>query len=309
MRPRRRWVPALAGALALLGATATVAEGAAAFRASVAPAVVSAPARIEYALTMVNDGDGDERFSVFVVPPVYGLSRPTATDGFGEGASIRPVGLPRIEGPGTIASERIASVTVPKTRCSVSGAGGHGYQGRFRSFDVTLPSRTTSTLRATYATDLPLWRDLDLRLRFELGTELTTGARGTLPRARVLVSPQPAIAGRVAVHLTLRTTPLSGSRSFAAARPIARGRRVEVAGRADPPIPGERVQLRFARIGRSGRVAELGRAGRAGVDAKGAFRASWLPPRRGDYELWARYDSRLPDIVSDDTCPRLLRIR
>ena len=117
------------------------------------------------------------------------------------------------------------------------------------SFDVGLPARSTSTLRAAYEAGLPFWQDLDLRLRFVLRTRLTTGKPGTLPADRKVLTPQPAITGPVAVHLTFATTPASGLASFAGRRPIALGTTISIAGRAVPAIAGERVELRWARIG------------------------------------------------------------
>jgi hypothetical protein len=272
---------------------------------SVLPAQASSPAKIDYALTMVNDGDTEERFSVALVSPTYRPSR--AGDALAESNSIRQLEEPVIEGGGQpLGGYTHVAGLIPA--CSVAGAGGHGYGLGGVSLDVGLPPRSTSTLRASYEAGLPFWPDLDLRLRFVLRARLTTGKPGTLARDVKVLTPQPTITGRVAVHMTLQTTPASSLTSFLGRRPIARGKAVAISGRTSPAIPGQRVELRWARIVRGSLVAERGSAGRPRVNSRGTFRARWTPPRRGSYELWARYTKQAAGLVSDDTCPRLLRV-
>jgi hypothetical protein len=254
---------------------------------------------------MVNDGGAEERFSVALVSPTYHATR--AADGITESNAIRQLGDPAIEGSARLLGDYV-HVAGLLAACSASGAGGHGYGLEGVSFDVGLPARSTSTLRATYTAGLPFWPDLDLRLRFVLRPRLTTGKMGTLSREVKVLAPQPAITGRVAVHVTFRTEPASSLSSFGGRRPVTRGTAVSIAGRANPPIPGQRVELRWARIGSRSNVLDRGRAARPRVGSDGTFRARWTPPRIGSYELWARYSSQGPGLVSDDTCPRLLRV-
>jgi len=274
-------------------------------RASVAPEAVSAPATLVYSLTMVNDGDAEERFSVALVSPTYKPARPG--EALPESNAIRALGTPAVEGPGSLLGgfTRVAGLL---PACSSTGAGGHGYGLERVSFDVGLPPRSSSTLRTSYEAGQPLWADLDLRLRFLLRRQLTTGKQGTLTRDVKVLSPQPSITGRVAVHLTFATTPASGLASFGGRRPVALGKTIAIAGRAVPAIEGERVELRWARVGGHSNVLARGRAARPRVGPGGRFRARWTPPRTGSYELWARYTSTRRDLISDDTCPRLLRI-
>jgi hypothetical protein len=300
-----RALPALAvtGATLAIGAQPAVAD--VALRASVSPASVRFPAQIDYTLTMVNNGDMQERFSVALVSPTYHASAPR--DAIAESSSIREIGSPMLDGPGSILGG-YTHVAGLLANCSLAGAGGHGYGLDGVSFDVGLPARSTSTLRATYEAGLPFWPDLDLRLRFVLRPRLTTGWRGTLTRSREVVAPQPAITGPVAAHITFRTQPASGLLSDGAHPPVARGQSILITGRMDPAVRGARVELRYARIGSRSTVIERGRAARLRTDARGRFRGRWTPPHAGSYELWARYESRRPDVLTDDTCPRLLRV-
>ncbi len=276
LRPGPLLALALAGGVPAAAMAARPAAGAVAFSASVSPQTVRSPARIVYALTMTNDGEAQERFSVALVSPVY---RPARTgDAIVESNAVRQAADPAIEGSATILGgfTRVAGLLAA---CSAAGAGGHGYGLGGTSFDVGLPPRSTSTLRVEYQAGLAFWPDLDLRLRFLIGSRLTTGKAGTLAGDRKLLTPQPAIAGRVAVHLTFRTTPASGLASFMGKPPIARGKAVAVSGRANPAIPGQRVELRYARIGSRSDVLERGRAARPRVAKDGTFRARWTPKR------------------------------
>jgi hypothetical protein len=295
----------LLACLALVAA-AQAAAAAVVVRAAVAPSTVSSPATLVYTLELVNDGDVAERFSVALVSPRFQPRRPG--EAIAESNAIRALGDPSVEGAGSILGgfTRVAGLL---PACSATGAGGHGYGIDGVSFDVGLPPRSTSTLRAAYEAGLPFWPDLDLRLRFVLGARLTTGKPGTLPGDRKVLSPQPAISGRVAVHLTFTTTPATGLASFDGRRPIARGKAISIAGRAVPAIAGERVELRWARVGSRSNVLARGRAARVRVGSDGTFRGRWTPPRPGTYELWARHASTRPELVSDDTCPRLLRVK
>jgi hypothetical protein len=301
----RRPLRALLPAVVLLLAGAQPAAAGLALSTTVTPQTVRSPAKIAYGLKMVNDGDAQERFSVALVSPTY---RAPFGEALAESNAIRQLGNAVIDGPATLLGG-FTHVAGLLPVCSSVGAGGHGYGLESVSFDVGVPPRSTSTLRATYEAGLALWPDLDLRLRFVLGARLTTGRPGTLAAARKVLSPQPAIAGRVAMHLTFSTSPASGLASFDGRRPIARGTPVAIAGRANPALPGERIELRWARVDGAGKVLRRGRAARPRIGAGGRFRARWTPPGPGSYELWARYDSHRRDVVSDDTCPRLLRVK
>lgn len=303
---------ALAAALAGLGvALATqTAHGQTSFSASVTPDTVSSPAQLEYALTMVNSGDTDERYAVAVIAPHYRPAR--RGDGAAETQSIVALDYPTIDGPASFA--RHLSTTVAELPvCSIArDVRAHGYGINGLQFGVILPPRSASMLRARYRAGLPFWPDLDLRLRFRLKH---LAQSGVVDRTLVVASPQPAITGRVAVHITFRTTPKSARVAFEGSRPIALGRPIRIRGRTNPPIRGEHVELRYARITGPGtadkrpRDLPRGRAARLRVDAHGRFYGRWLPPGEGSYELWARYDSTRASLISDNTCPRLLRVR
>lgn len=194
--------------------------------------------------------------------------------------------------------------------CSATGVGDHGGGLTSESFGIDLPPHSTSTVHAPFRTNAPLWPDLDLRLRFAIHTKLLTGLLGTLTSPRTIVSPQPHVIGPVGVHMTFRTRPRSGVGGFAAIPSVAPGRRITIAGRTNPAIPGQRVELRYARIVRaSGHIADRGRIARPRVRLKGRFRAHWVPPHSGRYELWAVYKRQRAGLVSDDTCPRRLYVR
>ena len=161
--------------------------------------------------------------------------------------------------------------------------------------DVALPPHSTSRVRARYATAQPLWQDLDLRLRFDIGTKLVTGARGTLTHTRVVRSPSPRVIGRRAAHIMFRTVP-SGRAA------VRRGTPLRIDGFMVPAIPGQHVDFRYRRIGEHGALTTPAPAAVAYVGALGAFKTTWLPPRPGVYELWAQYKHASPGLYSDDTC-------
>lgn len=69
-----------------------------------------------------------------------------------------------------------------------------------------------------------------------------------------------------------------------------------------PAIPGQHVEFRYRRIGDHGGVTKPAPAVVAYVGALGAFRATWIPPRPGFYELWAQYKHVSPGLFSDATC-------
>jgi hypothetical protein len=281
--------------------------GAVTFTSSVTPDSVKADRNLEYRLTMVNDGELSERFGVRLEPPSYHPKH--AEDGIGEGESVVPLDLPTIEGPATVIDGLFSRSVADLASCSATGAGNHGDGFHTIGFAIDLPPHSTSTLHAPFRTSDPLWPDLDLRLRFAIGTTLLTGLPGTLTSPRTIISPQPQVAGPVGVHITFRTRPRSGRGGFGEIPSIPSGRRITIAGHTNPAIPGQRVDLRYARISTSGRITERGRAARPRVRAKGRFRAHWVPPHSGRYELWAVYKRQRAGLVSDDTCPRLLRVR
>ena len=303
LRPGTVLAPALAGLV--LALAAQPAAGDVVFRASVTPTTVSSPAKLTYGLTMVNRGDAEERFSVALISPTYHPS--PSRLGASESGSVNRTGMPEIEGPARVLGGYVY-VAGLLASCSVAGEGDHGYGLDGMSFDVGLPARSTSVLRVAYEAGLPFWPDLDLRLRFLLGPQLTTGAAGTLETRRKVLTPQPAITGNVAVHLTFATSPATGVSGYDAHPPLALGEHLAIVGAAKPAIVGQRVELRYARIGTQANVLERGRAARPKVDARGRFRARWTPKRPGSYELWARYVSQQRGLLSDDTCPRLVRV-
>jgi hypothetical protein len=305
--PRSRLGTALAPALTglVLALAPPSAAGDVAFRASVTPTAVSSPARLTYSLTMVNDGGTEERFSVALVSPTYHAT--PARTGASESGSVHRTGMPEIEGPARVLGGYVYVAGLLPS-CSVAGVGDHGYGLDGMSFDVGLPARSTSVLRIAYEAGLPFWPDLDLRLRFLLGPQLTTGEAGTLATRRKVVTPQPAIIGNVAVHLTFSTSPATGVGGYDAHPPLELGKRLAIVGDTKPVIAGQRVELRYARVGTRANVLERGRVARPKVDARGRFRARWTPKRPGSYELWARYVSRQRGLLSDDTCPRLVRV-
>ena len=291
-------LPALAVLLWAVPARAAVS-----FTASVSPTTIRSPAKLEYRLKMVNHGDREERFSVTLGQPLYGPSRP----GYGrtELASVDRRGRPRIDPPATYATDLVQTFDADIASCGGAGAGlgvgDHGYGVTSYELDVALPAHSTSRVRARYATAQPLWQDLDLRLRFYIGTKLVTGARGTLKNTRVVRSPSPRVAGRRAAHIMFRTVP---SRRAA----VRRGTPLRIDGFMVPAMPGQHVDFRYRRIGDRGAVTKPTPAAVAYVGALGAFSTTWLPPRPGVYELWAQYEHASPGLHSDDTCVQGFRV-
>jgi hypothetical protein len=98
LRPGTVLAPALAVLLLALGPQP--AAGDVAFRASVTPTAVSSPAKLTYGLTMVNDGNAEERFSVALVSPTYHAT--PARAGAAESGSVHRTGMPEIEGPARV---------------------------------------------------------------------------------------------------------------------------------------------------------------------------------------------------------------
>ena len=261
---------------------------------------------LTYSLSASNSGDRRARFSVELIPPSYGPRR--VPDGTTEGASIKPTGLPTVQGPGEIVGNEFTRSAATLASCSVAGAGGHGYEPEYLRFDVSLPPRSTSTIVSRYRAGLVPWTDLDYRLRYRLSPNLITGGRGTITGVRRMTSPQPRVAGRRAVHITFQTTPRSSrSIAFRAGR-LRLGRRLHIRGRTTPAIPGRRIKLRFARLSRSGRLLARGAIGNATVRRTGAFALRWRPPRVGRYEIWATYEARHRRLIGDTTCPRMLSV-
>ncbi len=283
--------------LALLSVAAP-ARAAVSFSASVSPSTIRSPAKLEYRLRMVNDGDTEQRFSVTISQPVYAPSRP----GYGtaELASVTARSTPTIDPPASSATHLVKTFIADTASCSSTGVGDHGYQLTSYQLDVALPPRSTSRIRAKYATSKPLWEDLDLRLRFEIGTKLVTGVAGTLKHRRVVRSPSPRISGRRAAHIMFRTVP---SRAV-----IRRGTPLRINGFMVPALPGQLVEFRYARFSNGGRVTKTAYATVARVRALGAFSATWLPPKPGNYELWGTYRHDSPGLLSDDTCPRKFQV-
>jgi len=302
LRIRRARCLAALPALALL-LCASPARAAVSFTASVSPTTIRTPAKLEYRLKMVNHGAREERFSVTISPPQYRPSR----SGYGraELASVDQLGEPTIDPPARYATNLVQTFHADTGSCSGAytgvGVGDHGYELVSYELDVALPPRATARVRARYATAQPLWQDLDLRLRFEIGTKLVSGARGTLQHARVVHSPSPRIAGRRAAHIMFRTVP-SGKAA------IRRGTPLRIDGFMVPAIPGQHVEFRYRRIGDHGGVTKPAPAVVAVVGALGAFSTTWMAPRPGLYELWGQYRHASPGLFSDDTCVEAFRV-
>ncbi len=255
-------------ALALL-LCATPTRAAVSFTASVSPSAIRSPAKLEHRLKMVNHTDTEQRFSVTISQPTYGPSRPGY--GHAEMASVTERGTPTIDPPATSATHLVRTFIADTASCSSTGVGDHGYQMTSYQLGVALPPRTTSRVRARYMTSRPLWQDLDLRLRFEIGPKLASGAPGTPKRSRIVRSPSPRVTGRRAAHIMFRTMP-SGT---VVIRP---GTRVGINGLMVPAIAGQRIDFRYARISASGRVSKTAPAAVAYVRAFGAFRTTGNPP-------------------------------
>src|SRR5436190_16180427 len=153
-RSRRLLVPAAACCALAIAAPASL--GAVVLRTSVSPSTVSFPANLVYSLTMINDGDAQERFAIGLIAPTY---RPARTgEAIVESNAIRALGDPAVTGAGSMVGG-FTRVSGLLSQCSIAGAGGHGYGLSGVSLDVALPAHSKSTLTAAYEAGLPFWQD------------------------------------------------------------------------------------------------------------------------------------------------------
>jgi len=216
----------------------------------------------------------------------------------GEGTLLFPGREARLEGPGTLRTG--SSFHTDVFPCSASDLPGrHGGLPFGQSFDLELPAEATSTLvfTATVARTAP-WPGE----RFGLALQARNGfgaAPGTLAGDSEIPVPSPAPAGRTGVRLSLSTSPRAG---FACETPPAVGDRpIDVVGRSDPPLAGQRVLLRYVPPGRRTPVTLAS----VPVADDGSFRyRGWRPRERGTYELAAAYVAQRPERADDFSVPR-----
>jgi hypothetical protein len=295
-------------ALAMLGSAAvgspTGASGGVEYKSFLEPDVFRYPTVATYTLRMTNTGDREERFSVSLEPPRFRFW----ARGPVSGALIDPLDLPELHGPGRIVGNRFAESRGTYARCSSLGIGDRGYEPSYLRFDVALPSRTSSDLVARNRAGVAPWRDSDYRLVYSLGRNLLSGGRGTIPRRRVVRSPQPRVRGRVRLHVRFTTSPRSAPSIFARRLRIALGRRIAIRGRTTPRLVRGLVALRYVRRDRGRPPGRVMTIVRLRTDRRGRFRHLWLPPSVGTYELWAVYRGGRR-ALSEQTCPRAFAVR
>ena len=249
------------------------------FEATVFPAELSFPETrsLEYGLRITTGAEA-ERLRVAVE---------TASSFPGEGEFLG-IGVPRLEGPGTL--EPGPSFHGDPPACPLAGGGlpdRHG--GLYAGFEVqlSLPSRSTSTLivPAGPGHHAP-WAGMEPRLKFSV----SSGA--------AILSPAPRLTGRLGVRIAF------GARQPCATERITHGRAIAIAGTTEPAIAGQTVRLRFVPPGlrRPVTLADI-RVGR-----NGRFRHGWRPPLPGDYELGAIYRSQAPELADDFAAPTFFRV-
>jgi hypothetical protein len=255
---------------------------------------------------IANTGSAAEHFSVRLRSGAYGA--PARRFGIDEGDALNPVDLPTISGPASIDGGRFEDSTGDLAPCSASGFSGHGDAVRSTAVDVTAPPRSSSRLEARFRVAHRPWKDLDLRLRLTLSPRLISGALGTLQARRTAFSSEPVIDGPFAVHLYFRTNPRSARGPASRVPTIKGGRRIRIAGGTKPAIAGQTLRIRYARVRRNGRLSRLRHTMRVRVRGRGRFRAAWVPPGPGLYELWATYRGHKPGLFGDRTCPRSVRV-
>lgn len=291
--PWRRTFAAAVLALSLLVSAPSTAGAGVAFRSTVDPPELLYPGgrELTYRLEM-RTGDRQEELGLSLTPGGWGGGR------FGEaGSPLAPIGV-ALEGPGRM--ELGPELHGDPARCL------RGSVIHFTTVDVTLPADSISTLVARYRTGFapPL-----PGARYGLVAE---ASGGTLDRPVSIELPGPRLRGRRGVRIGLQTAPRSSDEIFVEPPSIRRGQPISLSGTTDPPVAGQRIELRYRYEGSEatgGRPAG-GVLATIRADRRGRFRhRGWRPRRRGLYRLTAAYRSQRRSLASDESCSRYFRLR
>jgi hypothetical protein len=168
---------------------------------------------------------------------------------------------------------------------------------------VTLPPRSTSTLVARFLMAGPPLRRTDYRATFAVGG----GGDDTLVGDQEIRSDSPRVRPPFGTHITLSTRPRTPY--FPGARRLRRGQAIEIRGRTERSLRGQRMVLRYRYNPPRGRTRQRTLA-RVRIDRRGRFRyRDWRPRRRGSYRLFARYRPRSASRVRDESCSRGFALR
>ncbi|HEX7292374.1 MAG TPA: hypothetical protein VF250_14740 [Conexibacter sp.] len=258
-------------------------------RVLTAPAVIDprSPTTLRYELELTT-GDAEERFSVFVEPPLYG-------DG---GVGLELVGAEpvQLEGPAQVVG---GAEIFSDAACSTSPAHDvhHGAQARRMDLRIVAPPNTTSKLVATF---VPFARDapfIDMLLRPSFAFD----------RDRLTIAPAaPRVRGPHGVRILLTTVPGTAFFNPLRAPLVADGALVRVGGRTVPPVRGQTIRLADLPPPRGVRLTTVARVR---TDARGRFHARWRPHDAGVHQLFAFYRSQQRGFTDDRTCPAFVRVR
>lgn len=251
-----------------------------------------------YELTLTT-GPEDERFSVFVEPPLF-------PDG---GSPLYPI-APGIElvGPAQITGGvNIFSHVV----CSPAFNVVHGAEPMRQGIDVIAPANSSSLLRLSFGVwrrDAP-FRGMAVRPKVTFSDRLENsepGATGTIGADQVVLPEAPRLIGPTGVRISFTTrpwTPLTNPKRAPTLRP---GRTITVSGRTEPALKRQVVSLRTVGPGQGRPKLRL--LARVRTDRRGRFRYEWSPRRPGIHQLFAFYRRQRRGVTSDRACPRYVRI-
>jgi hypothetical protein len=290
----------LAGAavLVLAGASAPPARAAVAFEATVQPSEISflETRELSYRLRMTT-GEREERFRVRVEQPRWDPLPTRGPDGFPVVPDCfrRPLGL---EGVGRLANiVCIHGDPGPRSVCR-RGSGFWELSG-----EVTLPPHSTSTLVARFLTSGPPLRRTDYRATFAVGG----GEEDTLVGDQEIRPDAPRVRPPFGTHITLSTRPRTPY--YPAVRRFRRGQAIDIRGRTERALHGQRMVLRYDYLPLRGRSRHRTLAP-VRIDRRGRFRyRNWRPRRRGSYRLYALYRPRSASRVRDVSCSRGFALR
>lgn len=243
-------------------------------------------------------GSSEERFKVFVEPPL-----------FPDGGSPLVLGTPGMEliGPAySTGGVEINSSVV----CSPARDVHHGAEPLRRALDVTAPPNTSTNLRITFdvsRADAP-FRRMKVRPTITFSDRLAAsgpGASGTLGGELVVGPSPPRLRRPVGVRIVLATkprTPMFNPRRAPTLRPRTA---IRVHGRTDPVLRREILRLREIAPGTGTRLRPVARVR---TDNRGRFRYLWRPAQPGLHQLYAFYRRQRSGVTSDRACPRFVRI-
>lgn len=102
------------------------------------------------------------------------------------------------------------------------------------------------------------------------------------------------VGGQSGVHVRLSSLPVR--RKGHSYVTIRRGGRIAIVGETDPVLRRHPLRLTYRRSSAAGRIATVR------TDDRGRFTYRWKPPTPGLYDVFVRYTSDEPALVSDTSC-------